>query len=182
MPTSNFQPIRLLDPDCSYKYTYLMTNSADPDQKPTDLDLHCLLRQGMSYSAREGLILSMLGKIFSRSHFEIFFLFFPENRLRVQPRRQFCLKSQSLFSEKKFVCVEVLRPRHLIGVMSNAVSFSEVCLPNHTFLGRLSPLWLTSACAYSFAKNWQLPLNQRKEENDQRKYFTINLHERKLLE
>ena len=32
-----------------------MTNSADPDQKPTDLDLHCLLRQGMTCSAREGL-------------------------------------------------------------------------------------------------------------------------------
>ena len=30
-----------------------MTNSADP--KPTDLDLHCLLRQGMSCAAREGL-------------------------------------------------------------------------------------------------------------------------------
>ena len=29
-----------------------MTNSADPDP---DLDLHCLLRQGMSCSAREGL-------------------------------------------------------------------------------------------------------------------------------
>ena len=32
-----------------------MTNSADPDQKPTNLDLHCLLRQDMSCSAREGL-------------------------------------------------------------------------------------------------------------------------------
>ena len=32
-----------------------MTNSADPDQLPTDLDLHCLLRQGMSCSARDGL-------------------------------------------------------------------------------------------------------------------------------
>ena len=32
-----------------------MTNSADPDQKPTDLNLHCLLRQGMSCSARGGL-------------------------------------------------------------------------------------------------------------------------------
>ena len=34
------------------------SNSADPDQlaaKPTDLDLHCLLSQGMSCSAREGL-------------------------------------------------------------------------------------------------------------------------------
>ena len=34
-----------------------MTNNADPDQfqKPTDLDLPCLLRQGMSCLAREGL-------------------------------------------------------------------------------------------------------------------------------
>ena len=35
-----------------------MTNSVDPDQlasKPTDLDLHCLLSQGMLCSAREGL-------------------------------------------------------------------------------------------------------------------------------
>ena len=32
MPTSNFQPIRLLDPDCCYKFVYLMANSADPDQ------------------------------------------------------------------------------------------------------------------------------------------------------
>ena len=32
-----------------------MTNSADPDQKPTDLDLHCLLRQFMTCLAREGL-------------------------------------------------------------------------------------------------------------------------------
>ena len=31
-PTSNFQPIRLLDPDCSYKFRFLMANSADPDQ------------------------------------------------------------------------------------------------------------------------------------------------------
>ena len=38
MPISNFQPIRLLDPDCLYIFTYPMANSADPDQ----LDLHCL--------------------------------------------------------------------------------------------------------------------------------------------
>ena len=31
MPTFNFQPIRLLDPGCWYKFTYWMTNSADPD-------------------------------------------------------------------------------------------------------------------------------------------------------
>ena len=32
-----------------------MPNSADPDQLASDLDLHCLLVQGMSCSAREGL-------------------------------------------------------------------------------------------------------------------------------
>ena len=41
MPTSNFQPIRLLDPDCCYKFPFSIANSADPDQlvlwKPTDL-------------------------------------------------------------------------------------------------------------------------------------------------
>ena len=60
MPTSNFQPIRLLDPTCSYKFKYLMINSADPDQLAsseanwsgstwfaTDLDLHGLQRQGI---------------------------------------------------------------------------------------------------------------------------------------
>ena len=31
-PISNFQQIRLLDPDCCHKFTYLMTNSADTDQ------------------------------------------------------------------------------------------------------------------------------------------------------
>ena len=30
--TFNFQPIRLLDPGCWYKFTYWMTNSVDPDQ------------------------------------------------------------------------------------------------------------------------------------------------------
>ena len=32
MPTSNFQPIRLLDLNCCYNFTYFMANSADPDQ------------------------------------------------------------------------------------------------------------------------------------------------------
>ena len=31
-PTSNFQPIRILDPCYLYRFMYLMTNSADPDQ------------------------------------------------------------------------------------------------------------------------------------------------------
>ena len=59
VPTSNFQPIRLLDPDCWYKFTYWMANSADPDQlallqKPTHLYLHCLQRQGI-YPGSAGL-------------------------------------------------------------------------------------------------------------------------------
>ena len=52
MPISNFQPIRLIDPNFLYKFTYLMANRADPDQlaseEATDLDLHCLQRQGIS--------------------------------------------------------------------------------------------------------------------------------------
>ena len=48
-------------------------------------------------------------------------------------------------------------------------------------LGRLSPLSVNRYCAHSFARNWQLPfLNQRKGDNDRRKYFMINLHERML--
>ena len=34
------------------KFIYLMTNSADPDQKPTDLDLHCLQRHDISGFSR----------------------------------------------------------------------------------------------------------------------------------
>ena len=39
-----------------------MTNSADPDQLAS-LDLHCLLRQGMSCLAREGLTHFRLNKL-----------------------------------------------------------------------------------------------------------------------
>ena len=55
--TSNFQPIRLLDPDCCYKFAYLMANSADPEQKPADLDLHCLHNMIYPDSAGQGLII-----------------------------------------------------------------------------------------------------------------------------
>ena len=47
MPTSNCQPIRLLDPDSWYKFTYLMTNSVETDQLASDLGLHCLQKQGI---------------------------------------------------------------------------------------------------------------------------------------
>ena len=56
MPSTNFQPIRLFDPSCAYKFKYLMPSSADPDQKPTDLDLHCLQRQGISGLSRTKVI------------------------------------------------------------------------------------------------------------------------------
>ena len=52
--TSNFQPIRLLDPGGGYNCTYLMTESVYPCQNPTDLDLHCLQRQGISGLSRTG--------------------------------------------------------------------------------------------------------------------------------
>ena len=49
IPTSNFQPIRLLDPNCCYRFTYLIANIADPNQfASADLDLHCLQRQDIS--------------------------------------------------------------------------------------------------------------------------------------
>ena len=66
-------------------------------------------------------------------------------------------------------CVEVLRPSQPNGVMSSVVS-----LPNHTFTGQAKSS--NQYCVYSFAWNWQqlLPfLNQRKGENDRRKYFMI---------
>ena len=79
---------------------------------------------------------------------------------------------------KRFVCVEVLRPSQPNGVMSSAVS-----LPNHTFTGQaLSSKRLTSIVhILSPETDRQLPfLNQRKGEKDRRKYFMINLHERML--
>ena len=49
----HFQPIRLLDPGCWYKFTYWMTNSADPDQVASSEatwsgSTHCLQRHGIS--------------------------------------------------------------------------------------------------------------------------------------
>ena len=54
MPTSNFQPIRLLNPDCCYKFTYLMTKSADPHQLASAnwSESALLQRQGISGFSR----------------------------------------------------------------------------------------------------------------------------------
>ena len=53
------------------------------------------------------------------------------------------------------------------------------------FLGQISLLsgWAVFVLSLSFARNWQMPfLNQRKGENDCRKYFMINLHEKKCCQ
>ena len=56
-------------------------------------------------------MLGTLGKVFSRQHFDFFFLLFPENRILS-------------------VCVKVLQPSQPIRVMTSVVS-----LPNLTFTG-----------------------------------------------
>ena len=51
-----------------------MTNSADPDQlasSPTDLDLRCLLRQDMSFLAREGLSQVFCARSASFGHLDL---------------------------------------------------------------------------------------------------------------
>ena len=57
MPNSNFQPIRLLDPDCWHKFTYLMTNSADPDQLASEANW-----SGSTLFAKRGHIQVQQGK------------------------------------------------------------------------------------------------------------------------
>ena len=57
MPTFNFQPIRLFDPDYCYKFTYLIVNSADPDQFRSQLIWIYTVCKGRVYpgSAGQGL-------------------------------------------------------------------------------------------------------------------------------
>ena len=56
MPTFNFQPIRLLDPDQCFKFTYLIATVQIQIswllKKPADLDIHCLQRKGISGLSR----------------------------------------------------------------------------------------------------------------------------------
>ena len=54
MPIYNFQPIRLLDPD-GYKFTYLMGNSADPDQFRHQLIWIGTVCKGRVYQGSAGL-------------------------------------------------------------------------------------------------------------------------------
>ena len=88
-----------------------------------------------------------------------------------------CIYLQNLMSSEQvlgeLVCLcWVLWPSQPIWVMSSMVS-----LAYHTFsCAGLVFLVVNQYCAHSFARNWQLPfLNQRKGENDRRKYFRVNL-------
>ena len=96
----------------------------------------------------------------------------------VQSWAGFCLQQDSSLGPHDSIdWVELLWPSQPIRVMSTTVS-----LPNHTFPGHAySSKWLTSTCAHSFTRNWQLPfLNQQKGQNGHRKYFIVYLHNRKL--
>ena len=106
MPTSNFQPIRLLDPS-SYKFKYLMTNSADPDQFAS-LEANS---SGATLFAKAGYIRV------SRTRANFY-----------ETNKSFLLTRTCYLYE---LCVEVLRPSQPNGVMSSTVS-----LPDHTFTGQ----------------------------------------------
>ena len=73
-------------------------------------------------------------------------------------------------ADNSYICVEVLWPSQPNGVMSSTVS-----LPKHTFTRQGLVLWAVNQyCAYSFARNWQLPfLDQLMGENDHRKNLMI---------
>ena len=74
-----------------------------------------------------------------------------------------------------FVCVEVLQPSQPKWGHVKRGQFTQP----HVYWAGLVLQAVNQYCAHSFARNWQLPfLNQRKGENDRRKYFMINLHER----
>ena len=81
----------------------------------------------------------------------------------------------------------VCSDRSLVGLEFNGLVNTIKVMSSRTdyltrlYLGRLSPLWLTSTGAHSFVRNWQLPfLNQLRRENDRRKYFMMNLNKRML--
>ena len=78
-----------------------------------------------------------------------------------------------LLMKSLFVCVEVLRPSQPSGVMSSAVS-----LPNHIFTGQVESSKRFTSTVHILSPETDNCPSQRKGENDHRKYFVINLHER----
>ena len=78
MPTSKFQPIRLLDPSCSYKFKYLMTHSADPDQCRSQLIWIYTVCKGRVYWGSTGLGSKCYVKKIKADGILIFFKYFFE--------------------------------------------------------------------------------------------------------
>ena len=108
MPPSNFQPIRLLNSDCWYKFTYWMTNSADPDQLPSEeanwsgSTLFAKVRPIRVQQHR----VKVRSKVYSRKKPKFFFFqFFKENKKSWYFMWIICksihMKHQNLFSLKK---------------------------------------------------------------------------------
>ena len=81
-----------------------MTNSADPDQKPTDLNLHCLLRQGISYSAREGLRVTVVSQELTQIYHEILHTIPAYNSLYAS-----CAYMESFTNQLPVIDIEALR-------------------------------------------------------------------------
>ena len=81
-----------------------------------------------------------------------------------------------LFLHENIVCLcWGLRPIQPNVFLSSAVSL----LKPHFYWAGLVLEAVNQYCKHSFPRNWQLSfLNQRKEENDHRTYFMINLHKR----
>ena len=105
MPISNFQPIRLLDPDCCYKFTYFIENSADPDQLASSEAnwSGSTVFKGKVYpgSAGQGLTPSTTGE---NSADNKVMIFFSKNRIWqfTQIISTFCMKCLVLFLGRKY--------------------------------------------------------------------------------
>ena len=153
-PTSNyFQPIRLLDPGCWYKFKYLTASTSDDTnsntwqqtvqiqiswllQKPTDLDLHCLQRKGISGFSRtrvkgNNFVLELFNYLFMEGLFiKDGICSFWEQSLSFQSICSFWEQILSFKSSPNFERIEVLGNQ--ITVWKNWLSLWQVprCIPS----------------------------------------------------
>ena len=118
-------------------------------QKPTDLDLHCLLRQGMSCSAREGLIFQT-----GRRFFRIKCTFDDEmpvnlaNSLRVYLAS--VLRSSLIFASACLVVLLILRPD--FGSISRCSLLLWNCFAHLETV--LYETYIISTYVHNFIINW----------------------------
>ena len=78
-----------------------------------------------------------------------------------------------------FVCLFVLRFYGPVDPMGSCQA--RAIYLTTLLLDRLSPLSVNQYCEHYFGRNWQVLFsNQRKGENDRRKYFMMNQHEKML--